>query len=131
MSKSLAAVAALALVLGCASKTRRQYPDNGSFVFWDMTAGAARSDVDATGMTMYYKGPFVNTVEDLGVVEAEADGRKVSRADVLAGLQKKALALKADGIYQIELKRDGTTLKADGYAFRFRDPNAPPAAAAK
>lgn len=107
-------------VIGCASKTRRNYPDNSSFVFYDLAAGNPGGNVDPTGVTMYYKGPITDTIEELGLVEAKAEARKGGRAAVLTALQKEAVKLKADGIYQVEVHRDGDDWTADGYAFRFR-----------
>lgn len=115
----LITLAALA-VITCASKTRRNYPDNSSFEFYDLAAGNPGGNVDPTGVTMYYQGPLTDTIEEVGLVEAKAEARKGGRAAVLNELQKEALKLKADGIYQVEVKRDGDTWTADGYAFRFR-----------
>lgn len=105
----------------CASKTRRTYPDNGKLVFWDMAAGDPGANVDTTGVTMYYRGPIGDTIEELGIIEAKVEGPKKKRADALRELKKEAEKLKADGICEIEYERDGDTLKADGVAFRFKN----------
>lgn len=114
-------VAAMIITLtACASKTRRTYPENGQLLFWDMSAGDPGANVDTTGVTMHYKGRIVDTIEELGVIEAKVEGPKKSRADALRELKKEAEKLKADGICEIEFKRDGETLKVDGVAFRFK-----------
>ncbi|MBV6492030.1 MAG: hypothetical protein LDLANPLL_00019 [Turneriella sp.] len=110
----------LVLVFACASKTRRNYPDNGGIVYFDMNAGDPNGNVDTMGVMMYYKGPLSDTIEDLGVVSGKVSGRGKRKNDVLKELQKEAQNLKADGIYQIEYHVDGDTLSADGYAFRFK-----------
>lgn len=104
----------------CASKTRRTYPDNSSFVFYDLAAGNPGGNVDPTGVTMHYRGPLTDTIEEVGLVEAKATARSGGRAAVLTALQKEAVKLKADGIYEVEVRRDGDDWTADGYAFRFR-----------
>jgi hypothetical protein len=110
----------LAVLFACASKTRRDYPDNGQITYLDMTAGNPGGNLDTTGVTMHYKGPLKDSIEDLGVVDGKVSGRGKKKADVLKELQKEALKLKADGVYQVEYAQDGDTLKADGYAFRFK-----------
>jgi hypothetical protein len=105
----------------CASKTRRTYPNNGKLVFWDMAAGDPGANVDTTGVTMYYRGPIGDTIEELGIIEAKVEGPKKKRADALRELKKEAEKLKADGICEIEYERDGDTLRADGVAFRFKN----------
>jgi len=109
------------LLSACASKTRRTYPDNGKLVFWDMAAGDPGANVDTTGVTMHYRGPITDTIEELGIIEAKVEGPKKKRPDVLRELKKEAEKLKADGICEIEYNRDGDTLKADGVAFRFKN----------
>lgn len=111
---------AFCLLIACAGKTRREYPDNGSIVYFDMTAGNPGGNVDTMGVTMHYKGALKDSIEELGVVDGSVSGRGKKKADVLKELQKEALKLKADGVYQVEYSVDGETLKADGYAFRFK-----------
>lgn len=110
----------LILLIACASKTRREYPDNGQIMYFDLTAGNPGGNVDTTGVTMHYKGSFKDSIEDLGVVEGKVSGRGKKKADVLLEVQKEAIKLKADGVYQVEYSVDGDTLKADGFAFRFK-----------
>lgn len=107
-------------ISACASKTRRAYPPNGKLVFWDLAAGDPGANVDTTGMTMYYKGAIGETIEELGIIEAKVEGGKKTKADALRELKKEAEKLKAEGICEIEFKRDGDTLKVDGVAFRFK-----------
>jgi hypothetical protein len=114
------AVVISVVLLACAGKTRREYPDNGSVDFLDMTAGGPGGALDTSEVTVHYKGALKDRIEELGLVEARVSGKDKKKPDVLRELQKEAAPLKADGIYQIEIKQDGDTLKADGYAFRFR-----------
>jgi hypothetical protein len=113
-------VISLVLAFSCASKTRGDYPNNGSVTYLDMTAGNPGGVLDTTGVTMHYKGSFKDNIEDLGVVDAKVSGPGKKEADVLKELQKEAIRLKADGVYQVEFTKNGDTLKADGYAFRFK-----------
>lgn len=108
------------VLIACASKTRRSYPDNASFEFYDLTAGNPGGNLDSTGVTMHYQGPITDTIEDVGLVEAKVTAKTGGRAAVLTELQKEALKLKAEGIYQVEVKQDGDKWTADGYAFRYR-----------
>lgn len=118
--RRVAALALFFIVFGCASKTRREYPDNGKIVYFDMTAGNPGGNVDTMGVTMHYKGALGDSIVELGVVDGKVSGRGKTKADVLKELQKEAVKLKADGVYQVEYSVDGDTLKADGYAFRFK-----------
>ncbi len=119
MLRSLALLS-LALLFACASKTRREYPDNGQITYLDMTAGNPGGNLDTTGVIMHYKGPLKDNIEELGVVDGKVSGGGKKKADVLKEMLKEAAKLKADGVYQVEYTQDGDTLKADGYAFRFR-----------
>ena len=107
-------------LIACASKTRKTYPDNGSVVFWDISAGGVGGSLNSKDVTLHYKGAFKDNIEELGVIAAKVSGKEKQRADVLEALLKEAIQLKADGIYEIDVTQDGDTFKADGVAFRFK-----------
>lgn len=107
-------------VFACAGRSYRTYPDNGSIVYLDSSVGPVGGNVDGTGVTMHYKGPLKDSIEDLGPVEAKVSRRGVKRADVLRELQLQVQKKNADGVYDVLVTQDGETLEASGLAFRFR-----------
>ena len=104
----------------CAGRSYRTYPDNGSIVYLDSSVGPVGGNVDGTGVTMHYKGPLKDSIEDLGPIEAKVSKRGVKKADVLRELQLQVQNKNADGVYDVLVTQDGETIEANGLAFRFR-----------
>ena len=107
-------------VSACAGRSYRTYPDNGSIVYLDSSVGPVGGNVDGTGVTMHYKGPLKDSIEDLGPIEAKISKRGVKKADVLRELQLQVQKKNADGVYDVLVTQDGETMEASGIAFRFR-----------
>jgi|GEM_PF-3577414 len=110
----------LCAIFACAGRSYRTYPDNGSIVYLDSSVGPVGGNVDGTGVTMHYKGPLKDSIEDLGPIEAKVSKRGVKKADVLRELQLQLQKKSADGVYDVLVTQDGETMEASGLAFRFR-----------
>lgn len=119
MPKLLIIVVLVALH-ACAGRSYRTYPENGSISYLDCSVGAVGGKLDATGVTMHYKGQLKDTVNDLGAVEAKVSKARVTKSDVLRELQLQAQKKNADGIYDVLVTVDGETMEASGMAFKFK-----------
>ena len=108
--------------LSCAGREYRTYPDNGSMQYLDCSVQAVGGNLDATGVTMHYKGKLADSVESLGPLEAKASKRGVKKNDALRELQLAAQKKQADGVYDVLVvaDADGETMTASGIAFRFK-----------
>lgn len=118
--RPILAVTALMLLIACGGRSYRTYPDNSSIQYLDASAGAVGGNLDATGVTMHYKGPLKDAVESLGPVEGKVSKRGAKKADALRELQAEAQKKNADGVYDVLVEIDGETVTASGVAFRFK-----------
>jgi len=75
--------------ISCAGREYRTYPDNGSMQYLDCSVQAVGGNLDATGVTMHYKGKLADSVESLGPLEAKASKRGVKKMTRCANCIKK------------------------------------------